>query len=37
VDLPTTILPLVAAARWDRQAVERIADALDQGGVAWAR
>jgi hypothetical protein len=37
VDLPTTLLPLVAAARWDRQAVERIADALDQGGVAWAR
>jgi hypothetical protein len=37
VDLPATLLPLLAVERWDRAAVERIADALAAGGAPWAR
>ncbi len=37
IDLPVLVLPLLAAARWDRAAVERLADACDQGGAPWAR
>jgi Mrp family chromosome partitioning ATPase len=31
LDLPAVILPLVAAAAWDRAAVERVASALERG------
>ncbi len=37
IDLPVLVLPLLAAGSWDRSAVERLADACDQGGAPWAR
>jgi hypothetical protein len=37
LDGPVSLLPLVASERWDRAAVERVAEALEAGGVPWAR
>jgi Anion-transporting ATPase len=37
IDLPATVLPLLAAERWDRAAVERLSEAIEQGGAPWAR
>jgi anion-transporting ArsA/GET3 family ATPase len=37
LDGPVSLLPLVASARWDRAAVERVADAVEAGGVPWGR
>ena len=37
IDLPVTVLPLVATDRWDLAALERLAEALDRGGAEWAR
>jgi len=37
IDLPVTVLPLLALPRWDRAAVEALADALEAGGAPWAR
>lgn len=37
IDLPVTVLPLVAAERWDLAAVEQLAAAIDRGGAEWAR
>jgi anion-transporting ArsA/GET3 family ATPase len=37
IDLPVTVLPLIAAERWDLAAVEHLAESLEQGGAPWAR
>jgi hypothetical protein len=37
IDLPVTVLPLIPAERWDRAAVERLAESIDRGGAPWAR
>jgi anion-transporting ArsA/GET3 family ATPase len=35
VPLPGAVLPLLPAARWDREAIERLADALAAEGGSW--
>jgi anion-transporting ArsA/GET3 family ATPase len=35
VPIPHTVLPLLPAARWDRQAIEELASALAAGGGGW--
>ncbi|MBI5070189.1 MAG: AAA family ATPase [Deltaproteobacteria bacterium] len=37
IDLPVTVLPLLASPAWDRSAVEALSEALGAGGAPWAR
>lgn len=37
IDLPVTVLPLLAAPVWDRGSIEALAEALGAGGAPWAR
>ena len=37
LELPVTVLPLLAVDRWDRAAVEALSRVWERGGAAWAR
>jgi len=37
IDLPVTVLPMLASGTWGREEVERLATSVGEGGASWAR